>query len=308
MLPDPPLYFPFAKTHWQLKLGLMPLKLADWIAIDSDYPAYLARKAELLQHQFSDVFADLPGSEPAQQEILELLLDHLLHTFPQYFDHHNHHITNHLTQQTWHKDDFADHPLDLAGRLIQEDLCLMQPTPMGYSLIAGSVCFPSHWSLTEKLGQPLTQIHHPVPGYKSVLAQPVDHYFDRLTGDHPGYRFNWSVVDTPELCLVPHVIKPSSQALRAPTAMTADTIGQHLWMRVERQTLQRLSPSQSILFTIRTYRYPLSTLEHYPTMARNLLAAVTTMPAAMQQYKNILPIQPALCDYLDRISGSYEQP
>ncbi|HEY9662512.1 MAG TPA: heme-dependent oxidative N-demethylase subunit alpha family protein [Allocoleopsis sp.] len=65
----------------------------------------------------------------------------------------------------------------------------MQATPMGYRLTAESVCFPSHWSFLEKLGQALTQIHHPVPGYETALAQPVDYYFDRLKADYPDLRF-----------------------------------------------------------------------------------------------------------------------
>mgnify|MGYP000846223527 CR=1 FL=1 len=35
----------------------------------------------------------------------------------------------------------------------------------GWRLAAGSLCFPSSWSLVEKFGKPLQDIHAPVPGF-----------------------------------------------------------------------------------------------------------------------------------------------
>ena len=35
----------------------------------------------------------------------------------------------------------------------------------GWRLAAGSLCFPSSWSLDEKFGRPLQEIHAPVPGF-----------------------------------------------------------------------------------------------------------------------------------------------
>ena len=72
---------------------------------------------------------------------------------------------------------FADRPLDLAGRLVQEDLCLMAPSSGTYRLIAASLCFPSRWRLADKLGQPMMAIHQPVPGFNDKLARPVDRFF-----------------------------------------------------------------------------------------------------------------------------------
>ena len=35
-----------------------------------------------------------------------------------------------------------------------------------YRLLGGVVCFPSHWSVLEKLGQDLPTIHDPVPRWR----------------------------------------------------------------------------------------------------------------------------------------------
>ncbi|NJO40338.1 MAG: DUF3445 domain-containing protein [Cyanobacteria bacterium CRU_2_1] len=292
---DKPVYLPFTETQWQLRMGLKPLNLHDWIEIDNEFVFYLDRKIDLLQHHYSSVFASLPGSEVGQKEVLDLLLNYLPERFPEYYQRHNQQITNQITQQTWNINEFADNPLDLAGRLVQEDLCLMQANSDSYILSAASVCFPLHWQLRDKLGHPIAQIHAPVPGYAEKLERPVNDLFDRLRPDRPGYRLNWSFVDTPELFLGYH---RNSQ----PTAITVDNARDTLWFRVERQTLRRLEKSNGILFGIRTYLYPLSILETEKTIAHTLSAILQQMPIGMQQYKNLLPLRDAILGYLNRIS------
>ncbi len=45
-----------------------------------------------------------------------------------------------------------------------------------YRLLGGVVCFPSHWSLLEKLGQDLPTIHSPVPRWRYA-----EHRFNNRT-------------------------------------------------------------------------------------------------------------------------------
>ncbi|OKH26769.1 hypothetical protein NIES593_01610 [Hydrococcus rivularis NIES-593] len=290
------IYLPFADSRWRMKMGLKPLKLEDWIEIDERFTAYLARKQELLEHHYREVFASLPGSERSQKEVLNLLLDYLPKHFPSHYQRQGDRIESLLVQQSWNVADFETNPLDLAGRLVQEDLCLMQPSPDGYILVAASVCFPFHWRLPDKLGQPLARIHQPVPEYAQKLEEPVNNFFMRLKTDCPGYRLNWGIVDTPDLSLA----RPRNPS-RSDAPFTVDSLGEKLWLRVERQTVRRLETSNCVLFTIRTYIYPLSILESYPAIARNLSAAIQQMPLAMQRYKDILPVREVLLDYLGKI-------
>lgn len=292
-----PLYLPFPEGPWQMRMGLKPLALQDWIEIDDQFICYLQRKQELLQTYPSEVVASLPGSEMAQTEVLELLLDHLLTCFPSHYQRQGNQLHVLPTQQIWELSAFTATPIDLAGRLVQEDLCLLQPDPAGYRLVAASVCFPAHWRLRDKLGQPLTQIHQPVPGYDTRLAPTVDRLFDRLQVEHPGYRLNWGLAHTPELFLHPLHTHPVQEAL------SPQTVGEKLWIRSERQTLRRLPQSHHVLFTIRTYLYPLSLLEQHPTIAHNLCQILQHMPQAMQHYKQIEPIQAILLEYLGQIGN-----
>jgi hypothetical protein len=291
-----PTYLPFTDGQWRMSLGLKALNIQDWLEIDEQFADELALKGELLKKQYSDVFVSLPESQPSQQEALNLLLNHLLEQFPQYFRSHGSIIKNLITGQIWNVTDFEAAPLDLAGRLVQEDLVIMQPSPEGYILAAASLCFPLRWRLREKLGRPLAQIHSPVPGYQDKLERPIDSFFDRLKPSHPVWRLNWSIVDSPQLFLAQDQEKQD-------TTINAENAGERLWLRVERQTLRRLRVSSDILFTIRTYVYPLHILEDDPAMAHNLEEAVKQIPSEMQSYKNILPIREALLGYLAQVAA-----
>lgn len=290
-------YLPFANSRWRLMLSLEPLDLQKWIEIDEECRSYLAYKADLLQQHHSKVVAALPDSFTAQKEVLELLVNHLVERFPQYYQSEGQWIRNLISQEVWNRSDFDATPLDLAGRLVQEDLCLLHSSPEGYVLSAGSVCLPFHWWFPDKLGKPVARIHQAVPGYAEKLEHHVNTYFDRLQVHRPGWRLNWAIVDTPDLCM-PNVssLPPSA------CSMTLDTIASMLWIRVERQTLRRIEQSQSILFTIRTYVYPLSILENVPLMARNLLQIIQQMPLIVQQYRNLSTIREVLFDYLNHVS------
>lgn len=292
----------FAVKHWRLAMGLQPLLLEDWIELGPDWAEQLQQKDELLTQRYSEVFASLPGSEAAQQEVLDLLVTHLLQYFPQHYQQQDDWLINISTGQRWCCSEFADQPLDLAGRLVQEDLCLLLPSEAGYQLAAASVCFPSRWSMPEKLGRPVAEIHQPVPGYDRKLARPVNQVFQRLQPAYSGYRFNWSIVDSPALFLSPTIHSTENSALIHPT-ITAQNAGEQLWLRIERQTLRRLSASDGILFTIRTSIYPLIEIVAYPTVAGNLAAILRQMPSEMQQYKSILPFRDVLLNYLESIGS-----
>jgi dimethylamine monooxygenase subunit A len=304
--------YPFAEGNYSLALGLVPMAEETWLDIDENYVVEMREKARRLREEYDKVFCALPGSEPGQAEVLETLLDHLAAYYPNFFRithgasvregeriDPDTRIDNLINGETWRVGDFSAAPLDLAGRLIQEDLCLMSPDGQGtYLLSAGSVCFPLRWELTEKFGLPMAAIHRAVPGYDEKLAAPSDRYMLGLKEYKPSWRSNWSIVDAPDLYL-----KQRRFAQGHNTEITAENAGRKLWIRSERQTLRRLPRSGDVLFTIRTYIRPLSLLESLPSVARGLAQALDKVPPDMRGYKNQLPIRDALLAYLARISG-----
>jgi hypothetical protein len=304
--------YPFAEGNYSLALGLVPMAEETWLDIDEHYAAEMREKARRLREEYAAVFCAMPGSEPGQAEVLEMLLEHLAIYYPNFFCitrtgtalgadgiEPDTRVENLINGEAWRVGDFSGAPLDLAARLIQEDLCLMSPDGKGtYLLSAGSVCFPLRWELTEKFALPMAAIHHAVPGYDEKLASPSDRYMVGLKAHKPSWRCNWSIVDAPDLYLKQKRFKQGQDS-----DITADNAGRKLWIRSERQSLRRLPRSGDVLFTIRTYIRPLSALESLPSVARGLSQAVEKLPPQMRGYKNLLPIREALLAYLSRING-----
>jgi len=295
--------FPFAEGSYAFALGLAPMREETWLDIDDRYASEMREKARRLRDDHDAVFIANPGSERGQAEVLTLLLKHLSAFYPGAFRFSgaapgdeliaDTRIENLINGYVWRISDFLEAPLDLAGRLVQEDLCLMSPGPRAtYVLSAGSLCFPFRWELRDKIGLPLNAIHHPVPGYEEKLATPADRFMLQLKPERPSWRCNWNVVDAPDLYL-----KVGSPA----TGITAENAGSRLWIRCERQTLRKLPKSGDVLFTIRTYIRPLSILESLPALAINLMRALEQIPAETRTYKSQPPFRAALMKYLDRI-------
>ena len=138
------------------------------------------------------------------------------------------------------------------------------------------------------------QIHQSVPDYTRLLACPVDNVFSRLKEDFSGLRFNWNIVDSPAL----HLMQAKYTTLFN-SDITAENAGRCLWLRVERQTIRRLPISGGILFTIRSFVYPLSQVVEVPDAAGQLAKAVQSLKREMQTYKNLVPFKTALLEYLE---------
>lgn len=291
-----PRYAPYASGKFQMAMGLVALDLRDWIDVDQNRAAELREKERLLASQHDAVFGDLPGSEAAQREVLMLLLDNLERCQSGLISFDEGTVRVAETGKSYRLSDFADHALDLAGRLVQEDLCLMTPGEEGYVLHAASLCFPARWVLGEKLGRPMMGIHEDVSGYAEKLGKPVDRFFTHLKADKPVVRLNWSVIDDPDLFQTSGKFRNEDQ-----TEITVENAGERLWLRVERQTLRRLPQSGDILFTIRTFVDPLSSLEARPDLAVGLRGAVADMPEGMQRYKSLIPFRDALDGYLGNL-------
>ncbi len=293
-----PGYFPFDDQPYRLAMGLLPLKADDWIEVDDDLADDLREKRRLLAAEHATVFRAVAGSEAGQQEVLELLAEFLPRRFPEIYrlDGGRLWIGPLEDASPLTSDDVA--PLELAGRLVQEDLCLMEPAGASYDLTAASVCFPTRWDLPSKIGRPLGPIHAPVPGFAEKLARPVDRFFGLIKPDKPVWRANWSLIDSPEL------FQPRGHFRTEPDrSITVDTAGARIWLRVERQTLRRLPRTGGVLFTIRIYNTVLAEAAATPARAGRMLAAVRTMPAAMQGYKSVAVFQPALEQYLERCAA-----
>lgn len=292
-MPD---YRPFMDGPFRLHMGLRALDLEHWIERGDDLEQQQARRRVLLDARRAEVFAALPESAPGQAEVLALLLAHIERRFPESYRREDWRIAHLATGEAFATGDFAGAPLELAGRLVQEDLCLMQKAGESYRLVAAVLCFPSRWRLADKIGRPLDPIHAPVPGFAEQLSAPVGRFFANLQAARPVWRANWSLVETPELFLPP-------EHRTQPIELGEADAGERLWLRVERQTLRRLPATGEVLFTIRTYVEPLARAAGTPEAAGALGARIREMPEPVARYKNIAPVRAPLLAWLDRRAG-----
>ena len=178
--------------------------------------------------------------------------------------------------------------IERAALLVEDDLCVLVADRRDdgrFVLGAGCVCAPSHWSLNDKLGLPITAIHERVPFYATELARRVDTCLSRRRHGQVFGRRNWSVHESPELF-----------APVCPPALGVPPPEQ--WLRSERQTLSRMPRSGAILFSIRTDQVQLGGL---PVEVRHRLAArLQAEPAELTGYRDLVDRLPALVEYLSR--------
>ena len=291
-------YLPFGDGKpFALRMGLQPLPAEAWIEIDAAYAAQLVKKRDLLATRHADVLQALPESRPASEEALTLLLDHLRTYHSDRFAFAGGKLRNIATGEEWDIAHSSLHPLEQAGRLVQEDFCILQSDGKTlsetYRLTAGAVCFPSNWRLADKIGKKLADLHGPVPGYAEKLASPVDRFFKNLSADTIMWRANWLIHAIAELFQAGHKLDAATAA-----AITAANAGEKLWLRVERQTLRRLPASGAVLFTIRTHVTQLCEAIRDAKSARDLATAVRTMPDDVARYRSMSAFRAALLGWL----------
>jgi hypothetical protein len=289
-----PLPLAFLDHRPSRAVGLNALDPADWLWPDELYEVEIEERETLLRERPGEVLALLPEAGDAARELLGLVASFLVEHHPDRFrrDEASDHV---LVGPGDRSVDLADaNPLRAAGRLVQEDLCLLQAGRDGgsYRLTGAVLCFPAHWRLRDKLGLPLAAIHDPVPGFAQRLAAPVDRIFASLAAERPVWRANWSVVED-EVLHHPHARLPVPD-------LAADNAGEKLWLRVERQTLRRLPATRAVVFTIRTLLRPLGEMAAEPATARALAARVRELDPAAAAYKGLPALAPALLAWLDR--------
>ena len=219
---------------------------------DDDYERDLQLKASLLATRHDEVFAalDTPAVRLASEEILASVRE----------------IAPEQCEET-HRSGM--HPLDAAGRAVQEDLCVLVLRDGGPHLDAASLCFPSYWRLADKLGKPLADVHGPVPHYADELAAKVNSFLERLAPGRMVWRRNWSIHDDP-MYFLPSPTPPRDG---------------DLFLRSERQVLRRLESTNGVLFTIRTQQVPLAVVAERPDVARRMADAIDGWSPELRSYK-----------------------
>ena len=301
-----PDYQPYVAGAFRWRLALRPLDPIDWIQIGHDYDHEMDLKSRVMNDHPSTVFAAIEGTEREGAEVLRELTAHLVEHFPEWFESDECTVTNRHRNERFPIVPDADghwgeHPLSIAGRLVQEDLAFLVPRDGRLVFGGGSVCFPNRWDLTSKLGATMAEVHAPVARLNEQLADPIDDFFTRLSPERPYWRLGWGVLDTDD----PYQAVDGTAADAPEIPRVGDpTTGERLFLRVERETLRKFPVTGAVLFTIRTYIRPLSHLAERPEDASRLAEALSALPDDVADYKRVVELSESARTWLTSVARS----
>jgi hypothetical protein len=215
---------------------MMPVAPGEWLRVDPAYVQQLSEKARLIAERRADVMAVLPQAGAAVAELLETVISELAQR--EDFKLSGGRVTRpDGTEITADRDE----PLLTLSRLVQEDFCILHKQDEEHVLTAALLCFPAAWTLAEKIGRPLTLIHHPVARYDADVALRVQRMFDMVRPGQPLWRANLLRYDDPAL------FQPHTEANPRPVGSP-----QSPYLRSERQVILRLPRTGAVVFSIHT--------------------------------------------------------
>ena len=280
---------PYDGSSKPFTIGLRPLELGDWLDVDAMLEQHLAEKDRLYAEIPERILVEEADTRDAQAEVLEMLREHLLAVHPQTHRRIGDDILVGTSGRRVRAFGEIPDPLRTASRLVQEDLILMRKDDRGWRLVAGSLCFPSSWTLAEKFGLPLHNIHDPVPefGTNTRNGDLITRMFDNLS--RPVIRWNWSIQADDALYHPFSNVERIDRATQRPSKFPDGDVAA-AFIRVERQTLRKLPRTGAILFTIKICLDPISVLRSHPdraALARSFASQLGEMNAEQLDYKGL---------------------
>lgn len=301
-------YFPFGEK-FEAGMGGRALRPGEaLLEIDEAHYAHeIHLKRDLLTSFPDEYFSGGKALLDAQWEVLELVLGDLTTHYPQAFQCQRNgprvHWENRLLGETasftlGDETTLPLEPLDWIGRQVQEDLVLVSADREAIFL-GGQLCFPNGWDIPDRLGKSFMGVHARTP----QTTMPSVHAGVKLLSTmKPGktiWRMSWNFKLTDQLDLStkhkPHY--KADFARRAPT-LTPETVGQEVYIRIERQTFTRLRREPYVLFGVHTYNSLLSEEAADRVRAEQIFNVVRGAPEDVKAYKAIAPIEVALLAFL----------
>jgi len=304
--------FPFSSDSYGYSVNLVPAGSGvagtfdeHLFDIDEHYQTEVSERSRILAEDHNRRYLTLPHMMDAQWDFLEMAVTHLAAGYPSSFtltqDGTNWHWENHqlgITQSFTFGDPstLPLEPLEWIGRQMQGDFCLLDQREGDLYLDAGLVTFPADWSLSFDLGMSFEDWHGPVPiAHEKGVFTRAKKFLLNLQVDHPWQRFNWTFTVGPRLDTAPEIYH--LWGLDKPT-VTAENVGEKVYLRVEVQVLARLPRSNGVLFSIRTYLIRLDELVINREWAKRLRRVLISLPEEIANYKGLATTRPAVIAWL----------
>jgi len=237
-------YKPWMQQETRRLPGLAPKEPEEWICRDEVFGQQMAYRDQLIKTKRDIVYQIKPEANESARELLAVLIDELSRQ-------ENYQYTGRLMVRPdgVEIDLINNDPLIIAGCLVQEDLNILHSNGDTHYLCGGIMCFPASWNLKEKMGRGLSGIHTPVKNYDHSLSLRIERIFSQVRDDYCLVRANFFLYSDPDL----HQPRVESEK------KYINPYKDH-YIRVERQSLRRLSKTKAIIFAIHTYVLPVALL------------------------------------------------
>ena len=272
------------------------------------YKGDTSLKQRLLAEAHAYYFHGGDATITAQWDVLELVATNLAQNYPQHFQlqcegdswRWQNALTGVMTIFRFGDSaTLACEPLDWIGRQVQEDLVLLSADTRS-TFVGGQLCFANGWAISDRLGKAFLEVHHHTPQATMPSVEAGARFLQTLKQGRTFWRMSWNfkLSDQMDMTTKHKPAYKADFARRAPR-LTAEDVGEAVFIRIERQTFTRLRQSQGLLFGIHTYNSPVAEEASDPHRARFILNVVRGAPRDVKDYKAITPIENALVSFLE---------
>lgn len=317
--------YPFKNKEYKLTMGIKKVDPQEWLLVEPSYKHQLLEKYKILHNIHPE---KPPGKNlreltlfhteeavPAILEFYETVVSYMSTKYPMHFVKKDGQLHNLITKDAIpftpsKTTDVENHLVNLA-KIIQEDFIILQKDPKRqhekdgeeYFFKGGVFAFAAGFDPKTRFNTPLSYVHHPIPGYEEKLKLSMNRYFSRI---EPGLfvtRSNFSVQTHGK-----YYVDDQNKGHNLPEDHEQQPIPienldfeKQVHYRSERQVLTKLPKSKAVVFTIRTYLEPLSTIKSQgPELCERLIGAIDDLPHDIAIYKRSYEWGPPVKQYLSQ--------
>ncbi|KAL6872730.1 hypothetical protein J3F83DRAFT_730827 [Trichoderma novae-zelandiae] len=300
---EPNQFRPF-KPIFHITMALQADSPSDLITIDSQYLDRVSLRRQLIAKHGDMVHACLPSGVDAVRELHQFLIrDYLPTRFPTMFrlrdqDRQMDNLVTGRTFPTTAPDNAeeAEAALRMLAETVEEDMFLLVGEPEGHRAVAFVCCFPSGFDPSTKVGRLLREIHAPVPSYDKI-GPSMERFFSKIEVGKNVKRTNWSMQTHSDLFHYDRHDGHTSDEVQK----VEDIDMSKTYARIELQTLSRLPKTRAVLFSFKTYLYPIEALKKEglgPRVADAIEGLKTGNAPGMWRYKGAPQWGEPICKYL----------
>ncbi|KAI6375134.1 hypothetical protein MCOR25_003028 [Pyricularia grisea] len=260
------------------------------------------RRKTIASHPETVVGAVQPDCLAPSQELYAYLLAEYLPTrYPSVFklEDDGKTLRNHVTGRTCSTVPPSDVELLLRtlGETVEDDIFILVRTPGGeHRMVAFVCCHPAGFNPAAKLGMVLADIHGPVPSYEKI-GPSMERFFAKLEVGEVVKRLNWAITTESQL------YTPSAYHVHEGDEVQKDEDVdiEKTRLRVELQSLSRLPKTRAVVFSFKSYLYPVTDIKAEglgPGLADAIEGLKKGNAPGMWTYKGAVRWGKSVCEYL----------